>query len=266
MAGKVFVTGDCHGKFRKFNKSCFAEQTELDKDDYVIICGDFGAIWNVGWENKNEKYWLDWLNDRPYTTLFCDGNHENFDRLYGYPIKEWHGGKVHEIRPSVLHLMRGEIFNLNGKSFFVFGGAASHDINDGILSTEDPEFKAKKKFLDDIGGMYRINHLTWWEKELPSLEEIENASKNLEKHDFSVDYIITHCIFPNIQKMLLDEPEENELTLFLQSINEHVGFKQWFFGHYHSEAYFSETEKFFYDEEAESQKYCLLYDSIKQVI
>lgn len=56
MAGKIFVTGDCHSNFRKFNMGRFPEQANLDKDDYVIVCGDFGGIWEVGWESKNEKY------------------------------------------------------------------------------------------------------------------------------------------------------------------------------------------------------------------
>ena len=76
---------------------------------------------------------MDWLDCKSFTTLFVDGNHENFDRLYEYPVEEWHGGKVHKIRPSVIHLMRGQIFEIEGKSIFTFGGASSHDIDGGIL-------------------------------------------------------------------------------------------------------------------------------------
>ena len=76
---------------------------------------------------------MDWLEGKPFTTLFVDGNHENFDRLYAYPVEEWHGGKVHKIRPSVIHMMRGQVFAIDGKSVFTFGGASSHDIDGGIL-------------------------------------------------------------------------------------------------------------------------------------
>ena len=95
----------------------------MTKDDYVIICGDFGGVWNRFEENKYEKHWMDWLEKHPFTTLFCEGNHENFDRLYNYPVEKWNGGNVHKIRPSVIHLMRGQVFQLCGKKFFVFGGA-----------------------------------------------------------------------------------------------------------------------------------------------
>lgn len=48
-----------------------------------------------------------------FTTLFVDGNHDCHPRLADYPVKEWNGGLVHEIRPHVLHLMRGQVFNIN---------------------------------------------------------------------------------------------------------------------------------------------------------
>ena len=93
----------------------------MSKDDVVIILGDFGLVWDYSGENKTEKYWLDWLENKPFTTLFIDGNHDNFDRLDNCPIEQWHGGNVHFIRPSVIHLMRGQIFDIEDKSFFAFG-------------------------------------------------------------------------------------------------------------------------------------------------
>ena len=41
----LFITGDCHGDYSKFNKKCFPEQKELTREDFVLVCGDFG-IWN----------------------------------------------------------------------------------------------------------------------------------------------------------------------------------------------------------------------------
>lgn len=34
---------------------------------------------------------------------------EIYDRLYSYPVEYWKGGKIHRIRPSVIHLMRGQV-------------------------------------------------------------------------------------------------------------------------------------------------------------
>ena len=101
----IYITGDCHQDFRRFSTRIFPEQKEMTKEDYVIICGDFGGVWNKGEESREEKHLMDWLEGKSFTTLFVDGNHENFDRLYGYPVEEWHGGRVHKIRPSVIHMM-----------------------------------------------------------------------------------------------------------------------------------------------------------------
>ena len=117
----VFVTGDIHGNPVRLSKDSFYEQKDFsgNKDEnIVIILGDFGLVWNRDGESKQEKYWLDWLNQKPFTTIFVDGNHECFPRIYSYPIKEWRGGKVHEIRSNVLHLMRGEVFTIENKNFF----------------------------------------------------------------------------------------------------------------------------------------------------
>ena len=155
----IYVTGDCHGNYRRFATEIFPEQKEMSKDDYVIICGDFG-YWD---ESKEQKYWMKWLDSKPFTTLWIDGNHENFDLLKKQKAVKWHGGNVQFIQPSVIHLMRGQIYELEGLKIFTFGGAKSHDISGGILETSDPRFRAKRKKLDKNQELYRINHVSWWE-------------------------------------------------------------------------------------------------------
>ncbi len=245
----IYVTGDCHQNFRKFNTKIFPEQKEMTKEDYVIICGDFGGVWNKEVENKEEKHLLDWLEEKPFTTLFVDGNHENFDRLYSYPVELWHGGKVHKIRPSVIHLMRGQIYEIDGKSFFTFGGASSHDIESGILDPEDPDFKEKKKWLDREWRSYRVNHITWWAQELPSEEEMQEGRANLAAHDNQVDFIVTHCCATSTQ-MLIDEQKlkPDIETDYLEEIKRTIQFKKWFFGHYHDNRNVSKKEILIYEQ------------------
>lgn len=245
----IYVTGDCHQNFRKFNTKIFPEQKEMTKEDYVIICGDFGGVWNKEMENKEEKHLLDWLEEKPFTTLFVDGNHENFDRLYSYPVELWHGGKVHKIRPSVIHLMRGQIYEIDGKSFFTFGGASSHDIKSGILDPEDPDFKEKKKWLDREWRSYRVNHITWWAQELPSEEEMQEGRANLAVHDNQVDFIVTHCCATSTQ-MLIDEQKlkPDIETDYLEEIKQAIQFKKWFFGHYHDNRNVSKKEILIYEQ------------------
>ena len=246
----IYITGDCHGDFKKFSINQFPIQKELTKKDYVIICGDFGGVWNYEEESNREKLGLDWLNDKPFTTLFVDGNHENFDRLYAYPEKIWNGGRVHQIRPNVLHLMRGEIFDIDGKKIFAFGGASSHDIKDGILEMSEEE---KIYLYNKTCRMFRIRNYTWWDKELPTKEEMQNGLKNLEKANFEVGYVISHCAPTNVQLLMNRCYKSDVLTDYHQQVNEKLNFKKWFFGHYHE------------DKEINDQFICL-YNKIVPII
>ena len=245
----IFITGDCHSDFVRFNIENFPEQNKMTKDDCVIICGDFGGVWNVDEESKRESWWMDWLEERPFTTLFVDGNHENFDRLYGYPVERWKGGKVHRIRSSVIHLMRGQVFQIEGKKIFTFGGANSHDISGGILEPDDPNFKAKKKELDRRWLPYRINHVSWWAQELPSETEMKEGLNNLEANGNDVDFIVSHCCSSSTQAMFgggLFTPDV--LTDYLEQIRRTVKFKKWFFGHYHDNKNVNAEEILLYDQ------------------
>ena len=230
----IYVTGDCHADFTKFDTDNFTEQTEMTKDDYVIICGDFGGVWNKDEESRREKWWMDWLENKSFTTLFVDGNHENFDRLYSYPVEEWKGGKIHRIRPSVIHLMRGQVFTIEEKKIFTFGGARSHDISGGILESDDPDFYKKRKALEKDWRPYRINHLSWWEQEMPMEEEMEEGRKNLEVHGNVVDFIVTHCCASSLQASIGEGMYRPDiLTKYFQEVARKVEYKKWFFGHYH---------------------------------
>ena len=51
----IYITGDCHCNFERFNTENFPEQKEMTKDDYVIICGDFGGVWDKDASGKEEN-------------------------------------------------------------------------------------------------------------------------------------------------------------------------------------------------------------------
>lgn len=226
----IFITGDTHSYWmERLNMNSFPEQKEMTKNDYVIICGDFG-IWD---NSKREKYNLDWLDSRNFTTLFVDGNHENYDILDNLPVEEWHGGKVSFIRPSVIHLKRGEVFEIEGKKFFAFGGASSHDIKDGILDpVKDKDLI--KKWGRDYTKLFRIDHVSWWDRELPSEEEMKNGIDNLNKHEWNVDYIVSHS--PHASGICLIGQgfyEQDILTKYLEDIRCRINYDRWFAGHMH---------------------------------
>ena len=212
----IYVTGDIHGSIdiRKLMENDVTKK--LTKDDYIIICGDFGLVWNYKREDGKERKWLKWLDRQPWTTLFVDGNHECFPRLYSFPVKEWHGGKVHELRPKVLHLMRGEIFEIDGQTIFAMGGAASHDRGPAVGDTKI------------VQGKF------WWPEEIPSEEEMRNGFQNLAKHDNKVDYIVTHCLPTNLQYVVKKGTyHADAITHCLEAVIQGVEFKHWYCGHYH---------------------------------
>ena len=235
----VWITGDIHGEPNRLSMKNFYVQKEFSEnqdDDVVIIAGDFGLVWDVDGESKSEKYNLDWLENHNFTTVFVDGNHENHTRLATYPVTMWHGGKVHVIRPHVLHLMRGEIYNIDGKTFFAFGGASSHDISDGILDYNDPEWKEKARELnEECRYMYRVKGLSWWAEELPSPEEMDNGVRNLASAGNKVDFMITHS--PSTSELYLMGEKRlykpDILTNYLENLKATTDYRRHIFGHMH---------------------------------
>jgi len=208
----IFITGDTHGEIdiRKFNSRKFPEQKKLTKSDFMIVAGDFGLIW----DGSNEcKYWLNWLSEKSFTTLFIDGNHENFELLNSYPVINWKGGKAHQITDSIIHLMRGQIFVIDKLKFFTFGGAKSSD----------------KEF--------RKEGVSWWKEELPHEEEYKEGMRNLELNNWTVDYVISHTCPIEIQKILIDRYNKNlehtEFNKYLSEIDSKTNYKHWYFGHNH---------------------------------
>ena len=247
----IYATGDTHGNFQRFAPEHFPEQAGMTKEDYMIICGDFGGVWDGG---KKEERNLDWLEDLPFTTLFISGNHENFDLLRKYLTEEWNGGTIQRIRPHVILLMRGQVFDLQGYSFFTMGGARSHDIEDGILNPKAPDYEEQYWALRRMGGRFRVNHQSWWKQELPSKTEYEEARHSLESIHYEMDYVITHCAPNSIVDILGNGGYVHDhLTGFLEEVKERAKFHYWLFGHYH-------------DNKIIDDRFVLLWEQMVQVV
>ena len=207
----IFVTGDTHGDvdFKKLED--FARDNPgLTKSDYMIVAGDFGGVW---WA-KTLAADLKPYSALPFTVLFVDGNHENFDILNAFPVTRRWGGKVHMVRPDVIHLMRGQVYELEGNTIFTFGGATS------------------------IDRYVRTEGLSWWREELPSPAELDEAIANLKRYGNKVDYIITHScgeralMYPPLRtrNFQMGRYPENQMLSYFEDI---VTYKKWYFGHYH---------------------------------
>lgn len=211
----LYVTGDTHGEIGRFTYMNFEIEKTFEEGDKLFVCGDFGYIFRNDFE---ERKFLKYLADKPYMILFVDGNHENFDVLNSYPIEKWCGGKVHVIEkdengnPKIIHLMRGQVYEIDGRRIFTFGGAYS------------------------IDKAMRTPGVSWWRDEMPTDEEKKEALANLAKVNNEVDYILTHTAPEDT--MSLFHPyhfEEAPLNNFFEYIRENVKYKHWWFGHLHKE-------------------------------
>lgn len=200
----IYITGDTHGhqdRFVAFNRY-------LKKGDILIILGDFGYLFK---NNQAEHDFLDYLSTLPYTICFIDGNHENFSYLNQLPVTYWNGGKVHQLKSNIYHLIRGQIFTIDQKTFFTMGGAFS------------------------ITRHMGIKNYNWWEDELPRHQDYDEAYFNLEKHHFHVDYILTHTCPKSVIYQMDQIPVKGDMTLieFLELIEKITDYKHWYFGHFH---------------------------------
>lgn len=222
----IYVTGDIHGDIKRFSSSFMPGESSWTENDYLIICGDFGLIFM---DDDQEEAWLDGLEKKPYTILWADGNHENFKALNRYPAETWNGGRVHRIRKNIFHLMRGQVFTIEEKTFFTFGGAYSLD-----------------RYM-------RIKNKTYWDEELPNNDEYNEAIRNLKENGSTVDYIITHTAPREIIRRLGYYPNAHdmELTGFLEWVMYQTSYKQWFFGHFHEDKTIDEKHRALYYDVAE---------------
>lgn len=214
----IYVTGDTHGGYDglKLNTKL------LKEDDYIIICGDFGYVWSG---SVGEQQDLDMLNLRKGTYLFVDGNHEAFPLIYDYPLEEWNGGLVHRIRPSVLHLTRGQVFTIEGKKIFTMGGGTS------------------------IDKIYRTPGTSWWPEEIPNETEFQTGINNLKENNWSVDYIITHEAPNSIHDRVIGNysfKKHDKLTDYLEYIKDKTEYVKWYFGHYHFDLKVDEKHRCLY--------------------
>lgn len=213
----IFITGDTHGEFSRFTSKRFPEGKTLTKDDYVIIAGDFGGVWDVNQSRKQEIYWQEWLKEKPWTTLFLDGNHENFDRLNKLEERDMFGGKVGILNDSMFWLKRGYVYEIGDKKIFTFGGGYS------------------------IDKMYRTPNVSWWPEEMPNIQEYKRGLDSLKKNNNKVDLIITHTCslnaFNNMKQnhMMFHKEiqEERQIRLYFQELETIVSYDKWFCGHFH---------------------------------
>lgn len=211
--GKFYITGDTHGNFNRIDYFC--QRFETSKEDILCILGDAGINYYL---NKKDYMLKQVLQDMPITFFCIHGNHEERPfNISTYITKKWNGGTVYyeEEFPNILFAKDGEIYNINGKSILVIGGAYS----------VDKEYRLLKGW-------------SWFKDEQPNKEIVKYIEKQITKQRH-FDIVLTHTcpikteprhmFLPFIDQSKVDKTTE----LLLQRIADWITFDNWYFGHFH---------------------------------
>lgn len=238
---KIYLTGDTHGNdVSKLNSKFFPIGDTLNKNDYVIILGDFGCPWFDLIDNKIENISkpdseiLNFYNNKPWTTLFIPGNHENYNNLKLYPevildsICIENGPKVKKISESIYMLQNG-FYQFNKKLVYCYGGATS------------------------IDKQYRIKDISWWEEEVPNVSDMNKCYLDFINFNKIPNYIFSHTTNSIIietlidQKILInfgDNKIKDPVTEYLDNILKYIKnndkndiYEMNFCGHFHVDKY-----------------------------
>ena len=206
----VYITGDMHGDESRLYD---AQWRKLKPGDVLIVCGDFGFLWDGG---KKEKSVIQYLGTRKFTICFVDGTHENFAKINRCRETMWKGGRVNRISGNLLHMARGQIFNIDGMSIFTFGGGESDD----------------RELRNDENGI-------WYREELPTPAQFAEGARNLDECGLNVDYVVTHEP-PSLVKssILLRQgkiDKVNKLNGYFEELANSCKFKHWYFGSLHED-------------------------------
>ena len=220
----IYVTGDCHGDFSKIVRFCMTHKTT--QSDIVVIMGDAG----INFYNDIRDYFKRRdLAMLPITILCVHGNHEmrpthmndfnpfTLQKLEGkmYRLASWNGGKVYRSSwlPNVLFARDGDVYELDGKSILVCGGAYSPD-----------------KPLRLAKGW------PWFSDEQPGTRIKHRVEKTIAARDGKVDIVMTHTIPMKYLKELHLDPIEGidqSTEEWLDGIEDSLDYTVWYAGHFH---------------------------------
>lgn len=209
----IYLISDLHsgGSTRGLEKYL----AESGEGDILVILGDVGLAFERTEDNRRfTEYFLSL--EKPIA--FIDGNHENHPYLRSFPKDVAYGGPVYRLTSSIVYLQRGNIYEIEGKTFFVMGGCKSSAI------------------WAERGLLYP--------HEEPYAEEVVLAYKNLNIHNNRVDYVLTHQYKKDTEPKQSPTPLE-ELTAYIDS---NISFTHWYAGHDHTNAKKDDLHTIVYDE------------------
>lgn len=212
---RLFLTGDTHGKFDRIKRFC--ESNNTTTDDVLIILGDAGINFYLGTRDVILK---EMLSEFPITFLCIHGNHEERPENIGtYKTKEWQGGIVYyePQYPNILFAKDCELFNLNGQSYFVFGGAYSIDKSYRLAMCPQYYFASELPTENvKMQGLTKLDSLGW-------------KVDNILTHTCPLKYEPVEWFLSGVDQSAVDKT----LEYYLDEIEDKTEYKKWYCGHFH---------------------------------
>ena len=228
---RIFLTGDTHGDFMDLITKTV--RYGITERDLLIILGDVGINY---YGNRKDERQKDRLAMIPSTILCIHGNHElrptnpEIEGKY-HPI-DWMGdiAYVEDYYPRFIMAADGARYHINGRDFFVIGGAYSVD----------------KYYRLRMG--YR-----WFQDEQLTSDEMDAIRENVATHDYQEDIILAHtCPYDHrpIEAFLngIDESSvDTTMECFLQEIIDMTEYIAFYCGHWHIEKQDGKIRFLFHD-------------------
>lgn len=255
----LYFTGDLHndiiGRF-SFKRHPFLRA--LTNQDVMFCLGDCGCpwfnpelhfydYWTKPGAEKQDHFQLKWLNQKPWTTIFIAGNHDNYDLIEKMPLVHKYGGTIrlmyyqNTLYDNIYYIDKPTILSINNKIIMVIPGAESHDADyllqpDNIFTKDMIRFWEKEERQTGKITLFRVNHFSWWQQEKINQCEINKFLKTAPK---KVDYVLTHDApaavlaswKPSGAPARLNPTESEKI---LENVRTNIDYKYWLHGHLHS--------------------------------
>lgn len=211
----IYYTGDIHGDVLHIRD--MVTKYEITDQDVIVILGDVGM--NYYGNNHVDQHRKKKLNKLGVPILCIHGNHEmRPETIPTYHEDKWQGGTVYveDAYPNLLFAKDGEVYDLDGQSALVIGGAYSVD------------------------KWYRLRmDMNWFSDEQPSdeiksrvMQKLENLNRNVDvvlSHTCPERYIPVEAFLSGIDQGTVDNSTEE----WLGHVEAQLEYGAWLCGHWH---------------------------------
>ena len=211
----IYYTGDIHGEVLHIRD--MVTKCEITDQDVIVILGDVGM--NYYGNNHGDQHRKKKLNKLGIPILCIHGNHEmRPETIPTYHEDKWKGGTVYmeDAYPNLLFAKDGEVYDLDGQSTLVIGGAYSVD------------------------KWYRLRmDMNWFADEQPSDEIKSRVMQKLENLNRKVDVVLSHTCperYIPVEAFLsgIDQSTvDNSTEEWLGQVEAQLEYGAWLCGHWH---------------------------------